>query len=180
MSQIVEHTEIDEHLGRTAQNLIVKHLFYTTCISIATNNRTPGIFFHCVNSQTRLTIRDTRVVFIPVSVLWTLPVAGWPPVCVPSPWPRFPWQPGPWLCGRSWLWEETTNWPAGGRFKNAHELLNVRALKISMFYKNHTFLCMGKIFCVEFQRYPLKFHTIYLIHTLKDVYFIHRWKFKSA
>ena len=25
--------------------------------------------------------------------------------------------------------------------------------------------CMGKIFCVEFQRYPLKFHTKYLTHT---------------
>ena len=59
MSQIVEHTEIDEHLEKNTENLIVEHLFYT--ISIATNNRTPGIFFHCVNSQTRLTIRDTRV-----------------------------------------------------------------------------------------------------------------------
>ena len=28
---------------------------------------------------------------------------------------------------------------------------------------------MGKIFCVEFQRVPLKFHTKYLTHTLKDV-----------
>ena len=43
MSQIVEHTEIDEHLGEIAENLIVEHLFYT--ISIVTNNRTPGIFF---------------------------------------------------------------------------------------------------------------------------------------
>ena len=62
MSQIVEHTEIDEHLEKNTENLIVEHLFYT--ISIATNNRTPGIFFHCVNSQTRLTIRDTRVLLI--------------------------------------------------------------------------------------------------------------------
>ena len=59
MSQIVELTEINEHLEEIAKNLIVEHLFYT--ISIATNDRTPGIFFHCVNSQTRLTIRDTRV-----------------------------------------------------------------------------------------------------------------------
>ena len=51
MSQIVEHTKIDEHLGEIAENLIVEHLFYT--ISIATNNRTLGIFFHCVNSQMR-------------------------------------------------------------------------------------------------------------------------------
>ena len=36
-------------------------------------------------------------------------------------------------------------------FKNMYELLNLRALKISMLYKNHIFQCMGKIFCVEFQ-----------------------------
>ena len=61
----------------------------------------------------------------------------------------------------------------GGHFKNAYELLNLRALKISMLYKNHIFQCMGKIFCVEFQRVPLKFHTKYLSHTLKDVDFFH-------
>ena len=43
----------------------------------------------------------------------------------------------------------------GGRFKNNYELLNLRALKISMLYKNHIFQCTGKIFCVEFQRVPL-------------------------
>ena len=59
VSQIVEHTEINEHLEEIAENLIVEHVIYT--ISIETNNRTPGIFFHCINSQTRLTIRDTRV-----------------------------------------------------------------------------------------------------------------------
>ena len=69
---------------------------------------------------------------------------------------------------------------SGGRFKNTYELLNPRALKISMLYKNRIFQCMGKIFCVEFQRYPLKFHSKYLTHTLKDVHFIHRWKFKSS
>ena len=68
----------------------------------------------------------------------------------------------------------------GGRFKNGYELLNPRALKISMLYKNRIFQCMGKIFCVEFQRFPLKFHTKYLIHTLKVVHFIHRWNFKSS
>ena len=61
----------------------------------------------------------------------------------------------------------------GGRFKNTYELLNLRALKISKLHKNHIFQCMGKIFCVEFQRVPLKFHTKYLTHTLKDVDFIH-------
>ena len=30
---------------------------------------------------------------------------------------------------------------------------------------------MGKIFCVEFQRVPLKFHTKYLAHTLNDIHF---------
>ena len=63
--------------------------------------------------------------------------------------------------------------------KNAHELLNLRALKISMLYKNHIFQCKGKIFCVEFQRLPLKFQTKYLTHTLKDVDFIHRWNLKA-
>ena len=63
---------------------------------------------------------------------------------------------------------------ARGRFKNTYELLNLRALKISMLYKNRIFQCMGKIFCVEFQRYPLQFHSKYLTHTLKDVHFIHR------
>ena len=62
----------------------------------------------------------------------------------------------------------------GGRFKNAYELLNLRALKIPMLYKNCIFQCMSKIFCVEFQRVPLKFHTKNLTHTLKDVNFIHR------
>ena len=55
--------------------------------------------------------------------------------------------------------------------KNVCELLNIRALKISTMYKNCIFQCVGKIFCVEFQRYPLKIHTNYLTHTLKDVYF---------
>ena len=64
-------------------------------------------------------------------------------------------------------------------FKNAYEFLNLRALKISMLYKNHVFQCMGKIFCVEFQSVALKVHTKYLTHTLKDVNSIHNW-FKSS
>ena len=60
------------------------------------------------------------------------------------------------------------------------ELLNLRAPIISMLHKNCIFQCMGKIFCVEFQTYPLKLHTKYPTHTLKDVYFIHRWIFKSS
>ena len=53
----------------------------------------------------------------------------------------------------------------GGRFKNTYELLNLRALKILMLYKDGIVQCMGKIFCVEFQRAPLKFHTKYLFYT---------------
>ena len=69
---------------------------------------------------------------------------------------------------------------SGGRFKKAYELLNLRALKFSPLNKIHIFQCMGKIFCVEFQRYPLKFHTKYLTHTLKGTIFIQHWNFKSS
>ena len=69
---------------------------------------------------------------------------------------------------------------SGGRFKNMYELLNLRALKFSQVNNFHIFQCMGKIFCVEFQRYPLKFHTKYLTHTLKDMVFIRHWNFKSS
>ena len=68
----------------------------------------------------------------------------------------------------------------GGRFKNTYELLNQRALKFSYVNKIHIFQRMGKIFCVEFQRYPLKFHTKYLTHTLKDMIFMQFWNFKSS
>ena len=69
---------------------------------------------------------------------------------------------------------------AGERFKKAYELLNLRPLKISPVDKMHIFRCMGKIFCVEFQRGPLKFHTKYLTHKLKDAIFRQRWHFKSS
>ena len=68
----------------------------------------------------------------------------------------------------------------GGRFKKAYGLLNLRALKFSPLNKIHIFQCMGTIFCVEFQRYPLKFHTKYLTHTLKGTIFIQHWNFKSS
>ena len=57
---------------------------------------------------------------------------------------------------------ETISGPRG-HFKNTYELLKIGALKISVLYENHA-----------------QFHTKYLSHTLKDVYFIHRWKFKSS
>ena len=59
--------------------------------------------------------------------------------------------------------------------KGVWALKSIRALKISRLHKSHIFQFMGKIFCVEFQRAPLKFHTKYPAHTLKDVDFIHRW-----
>ena len=40
-----------------------------------------------------------------------------------------------------------------GHLKNAYELLNLRALKFPYVNKIHSFQWMGKIFCVEFQRY---------------------------
>ena len=65
----------------------------------------------------------------------------------------------------------------GGHIKNTHELLNLRALKFSPANKIYIFQCMGKIFCAEFQRYPLKFHTKNVTHTLKDMILKH-WNFK--
>ena len=56
-------------------------------------------------------------------------------------------------------------------FKNAYELSNLRALNFSPANRIHICQCMGKIFCVEFQMVPLKFHTKYLTHTLKDAIF---------
>ena len=70
-------------------------------------------------------------------------------------------------------------WPRGC-FKNTYELLNLRALKFSPVNEIHIFQCMGKIVCVEFQRAPLKFHTKYLAHTLKDTIFMQHWNFKSS
>ena len=68
----------------------------------------------------------------------------------------------------------------GGVSKNTYELLNLRALWFSPVNKICIFQCMDTIFCVEFQRYPLKFHTKYLTHTLRDMDFIQHWNFKSS
>ena len=56
-----------------------------------------------------------------------------------------------------------------GHFQITYELLNLRALEFSSVNKIHTFQYMGKTSYVELQRYPLKFHTKYLTHTLKDM-----------
>ena len=79
-----------------------------------------------------------------------------------------------------WVIETDYGSESGGRFKNTYELLNLRALKFSPVNKIRIFQCMGMIFCVEFQRYPLKLHTKYLTHTLKDVTFKQHWNFKSS
>ena len=60
----------------------------------------------------------------------------------------------------------------GERFKNTCELLDLRALKFSPVNKIYIFQCTGRIFCVEFHRYPLKFHTNHLTHTSKDMILI--------
>ena len=59
----------------------------------------------------------------------------------------------------------------GGYLKNIYEPINLRALKFSLVNKLRIFQCMGKIFCGEFQRVPLKFHTKYLTHTLNNTFF---------
>ena len=45
-----------------------------------------------------------------------------------------------------------------GRFKNTYELVGLGARKFSLIDKLHIFQSMCKIFCMEFQREPLKFH----------------------
>ena len=73
--------------------------------------------------------------------------------------------------------EYLTNTLIEEHFEIIHKFLN---LKFSPCIKIHIFQCMGKIYCVEFQRVPLKFHTRYLTHTLKDMIFIQHWSFKSS
>ena len=84
--------------------------------------------------------------------------------CIHTRWPM-------WLI--SILWEDK------GAFQK-HELVNLGAHKSSLLNKLHIFQCMGKIFCVEFQRVPLKSHTKYLTHAFKDTTFMKCWKFKSS
>ena len=68
----------------------------------------------------------------------------------------------------------------GRGFKNMYGLLNLRACKFSFINKLHIFQCIGKIFCVEFQMFHLKFRKKYHTHTLKEAMFIQYWKFKSS
>ena len=70
--------------------------------------------------------------------------------------------------------------PGEGGVQTLMTFLSLGALKFSPTNKIHIFQCTGKIFCVEFQRYPLKIHTKYLPRTLKDMIFIQHWNFKSS
>ena len=77
------------------------------------------------------------------------------------------------FCGRSvsWLYLQ-------GGVSKCFKLLKSKSSSIFTSEWN-IFQCMGKIFCVEFQRVPLKFHTKYLAHTLKDMIFYTTLKFKE-
>ena len=75
---------------------------------------------------------------------------------------------------------ESLTWVPGERFQNTYELLSVRALENSILYKNQILHCVSKIFCVEFQRVHLKFHSKYLTRTLKNDNFIQCWTCQSS
>ena len=94
-----------------------------------------------------------------------------------NPWPRYvsPYD----VIGPQWINESKCVLSDRG-FKNTYELVNLRALKISTLYKICIFHFMCKIFCMDHQRYPIKFHTKYITHTLKDEHFILRWKYKNS
>ena len=49
------------------------------------------------------------------------------------------------------------------------ELVNLTALRFLIRNKISLFQCVGKILRLEFRRFPLKFPTKYLTHTLKDM-----------
>ena len=71
------------------------------------------------------------------------------------------------LCGKY----HTCWWPGCAKCHGAFQKhLNPRSPKFSPAIKIYIFQCMDKIFSVEFQWYPLKFHTKYHTHTLKDTF----------
>ena len=50
-------------------------------------------------------------------------------------------------------------------------VLNLRALKLSSWYKNCIFQCVGKLCCVEFSKVPFEIlHTEYLSYAFKNVW----------
>ena len=60
MSQIVEHIKISVHLKKFGKDIIVEYLLYTVYL-LQQIKEHPALFCHCVNSQTRFTIRDFGV-----------------------------------------------------------------------------------------------------------------------
>ena len=83
------------------------------------------------------------------------------------------------VCGWGVRWGVWCGGGGGGEVKNTRGLKSLKAHEISVCNKKCIFQWMGEIFSVGFQR-CLKFHTKYITHTLIDMYFIHRWKFKSS
>ena len=51
-----------------------------------------------------------------------------------------------------------------GYLKNDYGLLNLRAFRISMLNTTQIVQCMGYMFLVEVQKYPLKFQSNYVTH----------------
>ena len=80
----------------------------------------------------------------------------------------------------TWSYQKTIYLGPGWCFKNIYKLVNLEALKSSPFNKLHIFQGMGKTFCMEFQRVPLRFRSEYLNHTGKEMIFMQFWKFKSS
>ena len=64
----------------------------------------------------------------------------------------------------------------GAEGGDTHELVNLTALKLSLYQLSHP----SMIFFAEFQRVHYKFHQKYLTHTLKDVYFVEEWRLKGS
>ena len=80
------------------------------------------------------------------------------------------WSPKIWMLELSYHWNLTAIW-AALHLKNAYGLGNLGALISLLLNKiTHSSMYGCEIFCVEFQRVPLKFHTKYLTHTLKDIF----------
>ena len=52
---IEDHPKIEEHF----EKIKVEHMIYS--IFIASNEMTPDIFYHCIDSQTPLTVRDAEL-----------------------------------------------------------------------------------------------------------------------
>ena len=75
-----------------------------------------------------------------------------------------------------------------GQIKNIAALVQIMAWRRpgASYHLNQRWLAYRRIYAslglneIFRCRVPLKFHTKYLIHTLKDVDFIHRWQFKGS